>query len=187
MKKVTLSIIILVSILSISCKNKETKRVEETKVGIRNILGKTLNTPNLEIYNPFDKNVTYQDMNTSEYKIYSSINASCGTCISRINLWSNIVDDFALIKVPIILVLNSDDNFELFKYLCEKKDIKSFKYPFFFDKYKDFINKNKFMKSNKMFETVLVDKNNKIIALGNPAISKTIKDLYIKEIKKHTK
>ncbi|MHA7944856.1 hypothetical protein ACJOV8_017395 [Formosa sp. 3Alg 14/1] len=40
------------------------------------------------------------------------------------------------------------------------------------------------MSESVHYETVLTDKNNKIIALFNPLFSEGIKELYIKEIKK---
>jgi hypothetical protein len=38
-----------------------------------------------------------------------------------------------------------------------------------------------------MFETVLVDKNNTILVIGNPTASKKIKELYLQEIQKRVK
>lgn len=40
------------------------------------------------------------------------------------------------------------------------------------------------MKEHEHFETVLTDKNDNILALGNPVLLKNIKDLYFKEIQK---
>jgi hypothetical protein len=69
----------------------------------------------------------------------------------------------------------------------EKGEIKSFSYPFFFDVKRDFFKQNKFMKESPQFETVLTDRENNILVLGNPIRSKKIKDLYLDEILKRMK
>ncbi|HYX08420.1 MAG TPA: hypothetical protein VE912_16945, partial [Bacteroidales bacterium] len=101
----------------------------------------------------------------SKYKIYSHINASCPTCVSDILLWDNIISDFEKFKVPVILICESDDNFDLFEYIIETGEIKSFSFPFFLDLKSDFYVQNKFMKESSQFETVLTDSNNIILLL----------------------
>lgn len=123
-------------------------------------------------------------MLNSEYKIYSRVDASCGTCIGHINAWNELIPDFNRYKVPIILICSSDDNFKLIKYFCNTGKIKDFGYPFFLDQSNEFVKKNKFMATDKNFETVLTDRNNKILAIGSPVHSKGIKEIYFKEIEK---
>lgn len=60
--------------------------------------------------------------------------------------------------------------------------IKDFSYPFFLDKKKEFVKKNDFMGKFRGFETVLTDKNNTILLMGNPVKSKEIRELYLKTI-----
>lgn len=169
------------------CKNKETKAKEASlKSVVENCIGKKLILPDsLSAYKPFTNYIADGvEMANAAIKIYSHINASCPTCIRDIVLWNSIIPYFSKYKVPVILVCESKDNFELVKYFHESGEIKSFSYPLFFDLKNEYIKSNKFMKESQQFETVLTDKENNILLLGNPIRSKEMKELYIKEIQK---
>jgi hypothetical protein len=109
-------------------------------------------------------------------KIYSHINASCGACIGQIKKWDSYAKQT---KAKVFLILSSEDNFFMFKYLCDSMvDMRSFQHPFFFDTQNKFVSLNPFMKNSVHFETVLTDRKNNILLMGNPILSKKIKDLY---------
>lgn len=172
---------------TISCQNRE-KHVKEKylKSVVENCLGKKLMIPDgLIKYTPFHDYIADSvQLSNAIYKIYSHINASCPTCIRDIKLWNSLISDFGKFKVPVVLICESDDNFELFKYMHETGEIKHFSYPFFFDVKRVFLTQNKFMKESQQFETVLTDKENNILLLGNPIRSKEMKELYLMEIQK---
>lgn len=171
----------------ISCKNRV---YQEKNAFLRSVMGnnigKILILPDsLMVYSPFDNYIMDSlNISLSKFKIYSHINASCPTCIQDIILWDSINTDFNKYKVPIILICDSKDNFELIKYLHETGKIKSFSYPLFFDMKCDFVNQNRFMKESPEFETVLADRENIILLIGNPIHSRGIKDIYLNEIQK---
>jgi len=180
-----ISIFMVISILS--CKNGEIKEKEaHLKSVVENCLGKKLIIPDsLITYAPFSDYLGDSiQWSNAKFKIYSHINASCPTCVQEIGLWNNIITDFEKFKVPIILICESTDNFELFKYIIETGEIESFFYPFFFDLKHDFVTQNKFMKESPQFETVLTDRENNILVLGNPIHSKGMKEIYLNEIQK---
>ena len=185
---IVLYIILFFLVTSIlSCQNKKKQEKEAyLKSVIENCLGKKLTIPDsLRIYAPFHDYLADSVLiSSAKYKIYSHISASCPTCIRNIKLWNNIIPDFERFKVPVILICGSSDNFELFYYMHETGEINSFFYPFFFDIKNNFIKQNKFMKESPHFETVLTDKENNILLLGNPIHSKEMRDLYLKEIQK---
>jgi hypothetical protein len=175
---------------TISCHNREIHLKEaHLKSVVENCLGKKLVIPdNLVKYAPFHDYIADSvQMFNAKYKIYSHINASCPTCIRDIKLWNNIITDFEKFKIPVVLICESDDNFELFNYMHEKGEIKHFSYPFFCDVKRVFLTQNKFMKESPHFETVLTDKENNILLIGNPIRSKEMKELYLKEIQKRMK
>lgn len=87
--------------------------------------------------------------------------------------------------MPVILICYTDDNFELFKFYCESGEIKTFPYPFFLDSMNTYSIQNTFVEENKSFRTVLTDRNNKILLIGDPSSSKGMQELYVNEIKKH--
>ena len=172
---------------SLSCQNKKIQKKEVyLKSVIENCLGKKLTIPDsLRIYAPFHDYLADSVLiSNAKYKIYSHISASCPTCIRDIKLWNNIIPDFERFKVPVILICGSSDNFELFYYMYETGEINSFSYPFFLDIKDNYTKQNKFMKESQQFETVLTDKENNILLLGNPVRSKEMHYLYLKEIQK---
>ena len=126
-----------------SCSNKKQNidKVKTLKSVVENTLNKKLDIPNsLEVYSPFSKSlVNKNDILNSKYKIFSRIDASCGTCIQSINSWNELIPEFSQYKVPVILICSSDDNFELIKYFCETREIIDFGYPFFLDKKDEFV------------------------------------------------
>jgi hypothetical protein len=183
--------IILIFFVSstISCQDKEIQKKEAfLKSVVENCLGKKLLIPNgMSTYAPFPDYISDSaQLSNAKFKIYSHINASCPTCVRDIRLWNNIAIDFEKYKVPVILICESDDDFELFKYILETGEIKKFSYPFFLDVNRVFSKHNKFMKESPHFETILTDRENNILLLGNPIRSKEMKDLYMKIIKEQT-
>ncbi|MDO5981578.1 hypothetical protein [Flavivirga spongiicola] len=186
-KMIYISSYILLSLCLISCQSKQKKKnISKHESIINTALGTRLKLPiDLSTYDYLNnyKSDSISTLN-SKFKIYSRIDGSCGTCIDFINKWSDLSYKLNEYDTSIILMCHSEDNFELIKYLGESGKIKKFQYPLFFDKKNEFIKLNSFMKEHKHFETVLTDKDNYILAVGNPIISKDIGDLYIKEINK---
>ncbi|GAA3561010.1 hypothetical protein [Snuella lapsa] len=170
----------------ISCQNvKGEKQIDSIKNQNNGILDEKLLIPDsLRIYAPFNNYISDSlEISNANFKIYSIINSSCITCISNIKLWNSIIVEFKKYEVPVILICESDDEFELMKYLCESRKINDFSYPFFLDERREWFKLNKFMKNDDDFNTVLTDVNNKVILKGNPLYSKEIKGLYINKIK----
>ncbi len=177
---------ICISVIA-SCKN-ERKNVTSLKSIVDGALGEKLLLPgNLRLYRPFfDYIADSSKTSNSEFKLYSEVNTSCGTCINEINHWNKLSEEFRKYKVSIILVCRSDDGFELLRYFCGSGKIQEFPYPFFLDKKGEFSRLNKFMGKDDNLKTVLTDRDNTILLMGNPLRSKAMKDLYIKEIEKRS-
>lgn len=172
------------------CCKKEQIKDEKIKLFTNVVsenLGKELFIPeDLESYTPFQPYATDSiQLANSSLKLYSHINTSCSTCLEDIDKWFSFASEVKKYKIPIILICKSDkDNFESIKYLCETNKIKKFPFPFFLDIKDNYVNKNPFMNASKDFETVLTDKNNTILLIGNPLHSNEMKELYLKEIQK---
>ncbi len=101
--------------------------------------------------------------------------------------WDGLASEFFKYKVPVVLICNSKDEFELLKFIVESGGIKNYPYPFFFDRMNKYLKLNKFMENSSDFETILTDKNNNILLVGNPIHSKRVKNLYINEVQKRFK
>jgi hypothetical protein len=89
--------------------------------------------------------------------------------------------DFA---VPVILICQSKDNFELIKYFCEQGDVKKFAFPFFLDTKNEFLDKNSFIDESTRFHVILTDSLNKILLFGDPTKSKKVMEQYLNVMKK---
>ena len=170
-----------------SCEKKQnTAKVESLKLVINNNLGKKLIVPNsLELYRPLSSSITNRELSNSKLKIYSSIDASCGTCVESLKIWNNLIPELNEKDVQVVLICSSDNKFELLKYFFETKEIKHFSHPLFLDHQNQYLKQNRFMSESKNFETVLTDKDDKILLIGNPIASNKMKELYFNEIKKH--
>lgn len=174
----------------ICCEKKENnEKVNILKKTIENSLGKKLSIPiNLQSYTPFPQYIADStELSHADLKLYTQINTSCSTCLEEINTWNKFIPKLMEYKVPVILICQSKDNFELLKYLCENGKIKKFSFPFFLDIKKEYISKNSFMDTSTEFETVLTDSKNKILLMGNPIHSEKTKSIYLNEIRKLTK
>jgi hypothetical protein len=135
-------------------------------------------------YKPFTlTSLDSNEMANSTLKIYSFIDASCSSCLASINNWKLVASEIESYKIPIILIIQSEDNYELLKYLCEKKNIDNFPFPFYFDVKQQFFVRNKFLNPNRNGHTVLADKDNNILASGDMTLSKKTKEQYLNIIK----
>lgn len=175
--------LVLCSNFLFSCKWTQQDKAEEEKVEIVGI-GKTLLLPDsLETYKPFQGYLLDSNkMLNAPLKIYSHVNVSCSTCLEDIAKWDKLVKEY---KVPVILICESKDNFELLKYFCEQGDIKGFAFPFFLDLKGQYVKKNTFVYTHAGFKTVLTDQSNKILFAGDPIHSKVKEREYLSIIKKY--
>ena len=79
--------------------------------------------------------------------------------------------------VPFILCLHTTDVEEMRRIV--KKD--NFQYPVFIDEKGTFDALNHFP-TNMTFQTFLLDKDNKIVAIGNPILNPMVKELYLEKL-----
>jgi hypothetical protein len=186
MKKILITC--CVAVLFFACnKSGNSKEQIAIKSELETILGSTLKIPDsLTTYEPFEKYAfTAEEILNAEYRVFTFVDASCGSCIGKIDKWENFSIGLAKYNVPIAMICISDDNFELLKYFCETDAIKSYSFPFFLDHKNEYRSKNTFM-TNGSYHTVLVNKDNEILMLGNPTRSQKISDLFFKELDKRT-
>ncbi len=185
MKYVMKYVMILCLYSIISCKEKQnTTKINSLKNIVNNNLGEKLKIPDsLEVYYPFS-NSHNKEMLNSELKIYSHIDASCGTCIENLQAWNKLIPELNEKDVQVYLICSSDDKFELLKYFFESKEIDNFHHYLFLDYNNQYIKQNGFMLENKNFETVLINDYNEILLMGEIIFSREMKELYFSEIEK---
>lgn len=121
----------------------------------------------------------YQD---AEYKVVTYIDSiGCTSCKLQLPRWKELmaeVDSLTGGRVPFLFYFHPKDIKEL-RLLTRRE---SFTHPVCFDEKDDFNQLNHFP-SEMMFQTFLLDRENRVIALGNPIQNPKVKELYLNLIR----
>lgn len=111
------------------------------------------------------------------YAIVSFVDSSnCTSCRLRLSSWKDFIynlDSLNEDSIPVYFILHPIDINELATIL-KRYD---FSYPVCIDKDNSFKQLNN-ISDNEMFHTFLLDKDNKVVAVGNPVYNSKIKELY---------
>jgi len=167
-----------------SCSNEKKEKISYLKKVAVQTIGKHLIIPDKsKLFDPFSVVSDSIENFDKEYKIYTNIDVSCGTCIKSISKWNKFYNSLDRDKTSIVLVCNSSDRFESFMFFCEDEvSIEDTSFPFIFDFNNEFKKINGFMQVDFQYETVLTDNENRILLLGNPIYSEKIRQLYLDKI-----
>ncbi len=168
-------IFVLLSIIT-SCDNtfkSEYNRLKNSKIIFPNNMKMTFE----------GKDTIINDMCNSDFKlIVYKDSLSCTPCyIESLPQWFTIINKYNSKKLNVFFILCPTlENETDLRLLME---INRFKYPVLIDEKKYFQNINPQISSNKLLHTFLLDKNDKVILIGDPLNDKKIKDLFEQEIK----
>ena len=116
-----------------------------------------------------------------DYKILSYIDSvGCTSCKLKLPLWQLFInelseDDF---DIPILFVVHTSNR----KNVTDLAIRECFHYPICFDE-NDSLNKLNHFPVEEAFHTFLLDKDNKVLAIGNPIHNPRVKALYMKIIR----
>lgn len=162
-----------------SCQNT---RKDEITMLIKEWEGKEIVFPsNLEFTIQGRSKVKPLDENT-DYKIVTYVDSmGCTSCKLRLLLWKKLifeVDSLSNFSVSFYFFFHPKKRSELYSIL--RRD--DFIYPVCIDE-KDTFNKLNHIPGNDQFQTFLLDRNNKVVAIGNPTNNLKVKELYVKIIK----
>lgn len=124
---------------------------------------------------------TVQYPQKMQYTIISYVDsAGCLSCKLRLPMWRQFIQQLDSIysdKVCVLLFLHSKSKIELYHLLKNCK----FNYPVCIDE-DDKLNRLNHFPSDMSFQTFLLDKDNKVLAIGNPIHNPKVKELYLKII-----
>ncbi len=113
-----------------------------------------------------------------DYAIVSYVDSiGCISCKLQLDIWKKLIekkDEVFEKKVSVLLFLHPLSRKELLDLLKKYK----FDYPVCIDE-NDSFNKLNHFPSDMMFQTFLLDKNDKVVAIGNPVHNPKIKELYL--------
>lgn len=118
----------------------------------------------------------------TDYRIVSYIDSKgCISCKLQLPHWKRFITEVDSVSlgrgVPFLFYFHPQNKPELYK-LLERYN---FTYPVYIDE-KDSLNKLNHLPLNMMFQTFLLDGNNKILAIGNPVLNPNIKRMYLRII-----
>ncbi|MBO5191866.1 MAG: DUF1573 domain-containing protein [Bacteroides sp.] len=140
--------------------------------------GKEIKFPPHSIFTVLGKDTVDFSFVDADYKVLTYIDsvgcASCKLQLHRWKEWVHEVDSLTGGKVPFIFYFHPKDMKEL-RYLTRRD---GFSYPVCFDE-KDELNRLNHFPSDMTFQTFLLDRDNKVMAIGNPVHNPKVKELYL--------
>lgn len=104
----------------------------------------------------------------------------CTSCKLQLHRWKELIqytDSITQGTVPFLFFFQSDDKKEI-RYLLKKDN---FDKPICMDQ-SDRLNELNHFPADGRFQTFLLDKDNKVVVIGNPIHNPNIRELYLKEI-----
>ena len=117
----------------------------------------------------------------ADYKVVTYIDSvGCTSCKLQLHRWKEYiaeVDSLTDGRVPFLFYFHPKDIKELRYLTCRD----GFTYPVCLDE-KDELNRLNQFPSDMTFQTFLLDKENKVVVIGNPILNPKVKELYLKLI-----
>ena len=180
MKTLNLIILVFLSIF-FSCNNDQKAQEKHIAQLVNKWQGKEIVFPEDLIFTRYLTDTTDYKFLQSEYKVLIYVDSTgCTSCKLQLHKWKELIkytDSVTKEKVPFLFFFHSKDYKEI-RYLLMRD---GFDRPVCIDMNDQLNNLNKFP-TDMTFQTFLLDKNNKVVAIGNPVHNKSIKDLYLKQI-----
>ena len=143
--------------------------------------GKEIKFPSRSVFTIQGKDTVNFPFQEADYKVVTYIDSvGCTSCKLQLPRWKALVaevDSMTNGRVPFLFYFHPKDMKEL-RYLTRRDD---FKHPVCFDENDELNNLNHFP-ADVTFQTFLLDKANKVVAIGNPVHNPRIKDLYLEII-----
>ena len=171
-------IFILIIVLFSSCVESEKERVTRL---VKEWDGKQILFPQNQVFTIQGRDTVNFYFQNFEYKIITYVDSlGCTNCKLQLERWKTFmqeVDSIKNVSVPFVFVFHPKNVKELRNILRGH----AFDYPVFFDEKDDFNALNRFP-DDMMFQTFLLDKDNKVQVIGNPVLNPQVKELYIGKI-----
>lgn len=178
----TLNLIILVLLpIFFSCKSEQKEKEKQIMELVNEWQEKEIKFPDNLIFTRYLTDTTDFQIPQSEYKVLVYVDSTgCTSCKLQLHKWKELIeyaDSETQGKVPFLFFFHPKDTKEI-RYLLKRN---GFDRPVYID-LDDRLNKLNKFPADMTFQTFLLDKNNKIVALGNPIHNTAVKDLYLKQI-----
>jgi len=169
--------------LSVLCSCKETKKDQIARL-VKEWEGREITIPKNIIFTQYGIDTLDYQIPEADYTVISYIDSvGCTSCKLQFSRWEQIIHEMDSISgksIPFFLIFHPKGvkgKAEL-SYLM-KRD--KFDYPVWIDGNDEFNHVNS-LPTESMLHSMLVDKKNKVVALGDPFQNPKIKELYLKII-----
>lgn len=127
-------------------------------------------------------NELFQELSfKSKYKIVTYADGTgCTSCKLQLPKWAKWIEELRESKANVdVLFFISPNDAENLAILLQDY---GFTYPIYIDE-KDIFNQKNDLPTNELFQTFLLDKDNKVVAIGNPIHNPQVRELYLKIIR----
>jgi len=175
------TVYLFLCLLLLFCGCKEKDKRKEIASLVTEWQGKEIVFPTDIVFTKYIKDTIDYEIPQSDYKVLVYVDSiGCTSCKLQLNKWKELIeytDSVADGTVPFLFFFQSKDDREI-TYLL-KRD--RFDIPVCIDR-EDKLNKLNQFPQNVTFQTFLLDKQNKVIVLGNPVHNLAVRDLYLKQI-----
>ena len=170
-------LLILVILVLIACSGERNDLIRE----IDSWIGKRIVFPSTSLFTAQCNDAIILHDSLREYKILTYWDSiGCVGCKMFLPGWHQLMVEFdSLVKNKV--------SFLFYSHPANKSDaihkmrVENFKYPVCFDK-DDSLNKSNHISPKLMLQTLLLDSNDIVVAVGNPVANPKIKELYLKII-----
>ena len=170
--------ILLCGLISLSFFYK--KHNQDTASKVKELMNRQLNLSNMN-FTILGKDTVLFDIDSCQYKVFTYIRQSeCISCNLRLNEWKEYIKEIKRYYPNV--------GFVFYYPIKSKKNIiyflesENFNYPVCIDP-ENHLKILETFPHDIRFQTFLLDKDNKIIAIGNPIINSSINDLFVSIIK----
>ena len=140
--------------------------------------GKEIKFPSRSVFTIQGKDTVDFEFGNVDYKVVTYIDSvGCTSCKLQLHRWKELVEEVDSLtdgRVPFLFYFHPKDMKEL-RYLTRRD---GFEYPVCLDE-KDELNRLNRFPADIIFQTFLLDKDNKVVAIGNPVLNPKIRELYL--------
>ncbi|WP_300761231.1 DUF1573 domain-containing protein [uncultured Parabacteroides sp.] len=174
------SLLYILSLFFLLTACKENKKDQFIQL-VQEWQGKEITFPKDMIFTKFVTDTINYKIPQSDYKVLIYVDSvGCTSCKLQLSKWKELIeytDSITNGSIPYLFFFQSKDDKEL-HYLLKQDN---FDHPVCIDHTNQLDNINKFPK-DLTFQTFLLNKENKVVVIGNPVHNLAVKNLYLKQI-----
>lgn len=171
-------IILLLTIFLSACQDKQKEIIT---LLVKEWQGKQILFPENMVFTRFASDTTNFVIPTSDYKVLVFVDSiGCTSCKLQLSRWKEFIrytDSISQKNIPFLFFFQFDDQWEIHSLLIRENYDK----PICLDR-SDSLNQLNHFPKDIRFQVFLLDKNNKVVVIGNPVHNPNVKELYLEEI-----